>query len=69
MVKQRLYSYEAMQSLGKLTKDSLQRAMQCCPNCNNFDAMREVCKLNNLKPPATIIAFSCEKFNWNDCPF
>lgn len=65
----RCYSPEALNGLTNAVKDTLKRGLKCCPNCDNFDAMAERCKLNNLRPPAPIIAFGCELFNWNDCPF
>ena len=66
---ERIYSSEAMRGLSNYVYDALKRNLTCCPNCDNFDAKGEKCKLNNLHPPATIIAFGCEKFVWNDCPF
>jgi hypothetical protein len=69
MASDRSYSPEAMQALNKTVQGALKRNLACCPNCDNFDAMGERCKLNNMRPPAPIIAFGCELFSWNDCPF
>jgi hypothetical protein len=44
-------------------------SVSCCPNCENFDGGLERCKLNNMRPPATVIAFGCECFVDNELPF
>lgn len=69
MANDRSYSNEVISGLGNIVEGALKRGLTCCPNCNHFDAMRETCGLNNLRPPAPIIAFGCERFDWNDCPF
>lgn len=33
-----------------------------CPMCEHWNPDGETCKLNGLRPPATIIAFGCEYF-------
>lgn len=45
-------------------------ATKCCPNCEHFAADPIVkCKLNDKRPPATVIAFGCEMFLDNEVPF
>jgi len=45
-------------------------SIKCCPNCEHFEGSPiEKCKLNAMRPPAAIIAFGCECFVNNDCPF
>lgn len=36
---------------------------QTCLRCDNFDEPKEICKLFNMRPPAKVIAFGCEKFD------
>jgi len=48
--------------------DALEKATKSCVTCDNFDQAGEKCKLNNLRPPARIIAFGCECFQ-DDIPF
>lgn len=55
--------------ISPVLKHSLQNATRCCPNCEHFDGGLEKCKLNNMRPPATIIAFGCECFIDNEIPF
>jgi hypothetical protein len=69
MSSERSYSHEALRGLSNYVESALKRGIICCPNCDNFDSFGEKCKLNHLRPPAPIIAFGCERFNWNDCPF
>lgn len=48
----------------------LRTATKCCPNCENFSPEPIVqCKLNNMRPPSTVIAFGCEMFEDNNIPF
>jgi len=65
----RAYSEQVLSSLHKSIESALKRGAVCCPNCENFAAMQETCKLNNKKPPAPVIAFGCERFVYNDIPF
>lgn len=37
-----------------------------CMTCENFNEEKELCKLYNLRPPASIIAFGCEKYEDDD---
>lgn len=34
--------------------------VESCLTCLNFNEQYECCKLNNLRPPARVIAFGCE---------
>ncbi len=44
--------------------------LQSCINCLHFDEANELCKLCNLRPPARIIALSCDKYeDKDDIPF
>lgn len=64
------YGIEALTRISKLVADHMVRATKCCPNCENFSHdRREVCQLNNMRPPAVIIAFGCECFVECDIPF
>ncbi len=56
-------------SIGDVFASSLNRAIACCPNCEHWGGDFEKCRLNNLRPPANIIAFGCELFVNNDLPF
>lgn len=47
------------------TYTNLRAAIRCCPNCTNFAEKSEVCNLAGARPPATVIAFGCEKFDHN----
>jgi hypothetical protein len=59
--------------VGEYLKDgihiALQNATKCCPNCERFTPNKEICKLNNMRPPANIIAFGCEMFEDVFLPF
>lgn len=46
----------------------LQAAVKTCIVCDHFNKGKETCLLNNLRPPAEIIAFGCECFE-NEIPF
>lgn len=61
-VEQRIEQYAA-----KL-KTEMRRSFTCCPNCLNFDEKLEQCKLAAARPPARVIAFGCERFDF-DIPF
>jgi 5-formaminoimidazole-4-carboxamide-1-beta-D-ribofuranosyl 5'-monophosphate synthetase len=37
-----------------------------CMYCENFNEEKELCKLYNMRPPAAIIAFGCEKYEDDD---
>jgi hypothetical protein len=50
-------------------KNTLQNATKSCPNCEHWTGVRELCGLNMKRPPATVIAFGCECFEDNGCPF
>lgn len=63
------YGVEALTRVSKLVADHLERATKACPNCEHWNGAFEKCRLNNLRPPATIIAFGCEMFVNNDLPF
>lgn len=48
--------------------ETANRMLHCCPNCWHWDSKQEVCKLYARRPPATVIAFGCERFDF-DIPF
>ena len=39
---------------------------QTCMRCDHFEEAKENCKLFNMRPPAKVIAFGCEKFTDDD---
>lgn len=68
--KEHSYGTDALLIVSKLVADHMTRATKCCPNCEHFEASTvERCRLNGLRPPASIIAFGCELFENNDLPF
>lgn len=46
--------------------DGLNRS---CISCENFDESKELCKKFNARPPARIIALSCDKYVDIEIPF
>ena len=64
----RAYSQELIDNLTVSMARLAEKAIICCPNCIHFSG-KETCELNNLRPPAKIIAFGCERFELNDVPF
>lgn len=49
--------------LGKLMRRHLDECTRCCPNCDYFGGGKtEICELAGVRPPASIIAFGCEKY-------
>lgn len=47
----------------KALEGKILKAIECCPNCDNFDVPLERCKLfPDTRPPAKVIAFGCPKF-------
>lgn len=38
-------------------------ATKSCINCTHFDEPTETCKLFNARPPARVIALSCERYD------
>lgn len=42
-----------------------------CITCGSFDEEKEICKKFNARPPAKVIAFSCESYDNvdSDIPF
>lgn len=53
---------DGMAEAAKAYTSAMERAVKCCPNCEHFKTGAELCALNNLSPPAKIIAFGCECF-------
>lgn len=49
-------------------KLEMRRSLTCCPNCWHFDKEAEQCKLVAARPPAHVIAFGCERYEF-DIPF
>lgn len=50
----------------------IKHALRTCVTCEHFDKDKEVCKISdNLRPPATVIAYGCDKFQdyFDDIPF
>ncbi len=56
---------ELQKAFGRILKN---QAVSCI-NCLHFKRQAELCGLNNLRPPAAVIAFGCERFDYDDIPF
>lgn len=69
MSNDRSYSQDVLSDLSNTIKDVLKRGKACCPNCVLFAPFKETCTLNNLRPPAPIIAFGCECYENDNIPF
>ena len=69
MADDRSYSQDVLRSLCNTIDETLKRGKVCCPNCMLFAAFKETCTLNNLRPPAPIIAFGCERYENDNIPF
>lgn len=68
--KLREVDWELVNQLESFGLDMAKRSLACCPNCEHFDGGAvERCRLNNKRPPATIIAFGCEYYTNNEMPF
>lgn len=69
-IKQHEYADPALMAMSRLVADHMKRATKCCPNCAGFNIKKELCeKVNNMRPPAHIIAFGCNFFEENGVPF
>ncbi len=68
--KQHVYAADVIAGMNKLVDNLCQRSTKCCPNCAGFNIKKELCeKVNNMRPPAHIIAFGCNFFEENGVPF
>lgn len=63
------FDENALVSVSRIVATTLEMSMKCCPNCEHFDDKSEKCGLNQLRPPAKIIAFGCECFVDGVVPF
>lgn len=48
--------------------ESVKLCLRTCVVCDHWNQLNETCSVNNLRPPANIIAFGCECFV-NEIPF
>lgn len=49
---------------------NLEPIYKSCLNCEHFKEKEELCKLANARPPARVIAYSCERWNdYDEIPF
>lgn len=69
-IEQKLRNYVGFNLQKVLVEDKI-GLIQNCLNCKHFDEPKEVCTLfNNERPPARIIAFSCDKYeDIDEIPF
>lgn len=59
---------EDTEYLQKLTRKLLEhRVVTSCVICVNFDSGREVCRLYDARPPASVIVTGCAQ--WDSGPF
>lgn len=45
-----------------------EQLFKSCLNCIAFNSKKELCELNNLRPPAEIVVYGCEMHDF-DIPF
>lgn len=62
---------EAKLELSSVASNAIYRVLEnidnypfkTCLRCDNFNEGNEICKLVNMRPPAKVIAFGCDKFS------
>lgn len=55
-------SASASNAVYRVLEDMQNYPFKTCLRCDNFDDEKELCKLVNMRPPANVIAFGCDKF-------
>lgn len=54
-----------VEAMVRKIKDAVTYGRRCCPNCDHWVDKMEECEIAMRRPPATVIAFGCEKFEEN----
>lgn len=49
--------------------ENIKPIYRSCLNCEHFNESKEICKLNEMRPPAKVIAYSCELWEDIEIPF
>ena len=59
-------SAAASNSVYRVLEDMQNYPFKTCLKCDHFNEKDELCKLVNMRPPAKIIAFGCDKYADDD---
>lgn len=60
---------DGLYDLKYLFEQKLKPIYKSCVSCEHWEEEKELCKLNNLRPPARVIVYACELWVDMEIPF